>query len=57
MLRARFKDARFFWDFDQKIPLAERVEILKTVTFQKELGSYATKTETNLAWRARWRRW
>ena len=38
VLRARFKDARFFWDFDQKMPLAERVESLKNVTFQKELG-------------------
>ncbi len=26
VLRARFKDARFFWDFDQKIPLEDRVE-------------------------------
>ncbi len=33
VLRARFKDARFFWDFDQKVPLAERVESLKNVTF------------------------
>ena len=48
VLRARFKDARFFWDFDQKMPLAERVESLKNVTFQKELGSYAWKTEQNL---------
>lgn len=48
VLRARFKDARFFWDFDQKIPLAERVESLKSVTFQKELGSYHWKTEENL---------
>jgi glycyl-tRNA synthetase beta chain len=48
VLRARFKDARFFWDFDQKIPLVDRVESLKTVTFQKELGSYAWKTEQNL---------
>jgi glycyl-tRNA synthetase beta chain len=47
-LRARFKDARFFWDFDQKIPLAERVEGLKSVTFQKELGSYSWKTGENL---------
>ena len=45
VLRARFKDARFFWDFDQKTPLAERVESLKNVTFQKELGSYHWKTE------------
>ena len=48
VLRARFKDARFFWDFDQKTPLTERVESLKSVTFQKELGSYAWKTEENL---------
>jgi glycyl-tRNA synthetase beta chain len=47
-LRARFKDARFFWDFDQKTPLAERVESLKHVTFQKELGSYHWKSEENL---------
>jgi glycyl-tRNA synthetase beta chain len=49
VLRARFKDARFFWDFDQKTPLVERVESLKNVTFQKELGSYYWKTEANLA--------
>ena len=49
VLRARFKDARFFWDFDQKTPLADRVESLKHVTFQKELGSYYWKTEQNLA--------
>lgn len=48
VLVARFKDARFFWDFDQKSPLAERVESLKNVTFQKELGSYHWKTEQNL---------
>ena len=48
VLRARFKDARFFWDFDQKTPLATRVESLEHVTFQKELGSYAWKTEQNL---------
>lgn len=49
VLRARFKDARFFWDFDQKISLANRVESLKNVTFQKKLGSYHWKTEQNLA--------
>jgi len=48
VLRARFKDARFFWDFDQKTPIAERIESLKSVTFQKELGSYHWKTEENL---------
>jgi len=49
VLRARFKDARFFWDFDQKVFLADRVESLKNVTFQKKLGSYLWKTEQNLA--------
>ncbi len=48
VLVARFKDARFFWDFDQKTPLKDRVESLKHVTFQKELGSYHWKTEQNL---------
>ncbi len=47
VLRARFKDAQFFWDFDQKTPLVARVESLKAVTFQKELGSYFWKTEQN----------
>jgi glycyl-tRNA synthetase beta chain len=47
VLRARFKDAQFFWDFDQKTPLTERVESLKNVTFQKELGSYADKSVQN----------
>jgi glycyl-tRNA synthetase beta chain len=45
VLRARFNDARFFWDTDQKTPLANRVEMLKAVTFQKDLGSYAAKSE------------
>ena len=44
VLRARFNDARFFWDTDQKIPLRERVAMLKAVTFQKDLGSYHDKT-------------
>jgi len=49
VLTARFKDARFFWEFDQKTPLVDRVEGLKNVTFQKELGSYYWKTGQNLA--------
>jgi glycyl-tRNA synthetase beta chain len=44
VLRARFNDARFFWEFDQRVPLKERVKLLENVTFQKELGSYAAKT-------------
>ena len=45
MLRARFNDARFFWQTDQKHPLRERVQWLKHVTFQKDLGSYYEKTK------------
>jgi glycyl-tRNA synthetase beta chain len=45
VLRARFNDARFFWEFDQRVPLVERVELLGHVTFQKDLGSYAKKAE------------
>jgi glycyl-tRNA synthetase beta chain len=45
VLRARFNDARFFWEFDQRVPLVERVKLLEHVTFQKDLGSYAAKTE------------
>ena len=44
VLRARFNDARFFWETDQKIPLRKRVDMLKSVTFQKDLGSYFDKT-------------
>jgi len=45
VLRARFNDARFFWQTDQKHPLRERVQWLKHVTFQKDLGSYREKTK------------
>jgi glycyl-tRNA synthetase beta chain len=52
VLRARFKDARFFWDFDQKTPLVDRLESLKKVTFFRppkgEPWSYYWKTEENL---------
>jgi glycyl-tRNA synthetase beta chain len=44
VLRARFNDARFFWDQDQKKALTARLEDLKTVTFQAKLGSYYDKT-------------
>jgi glycyl-tRNA synthetase beta chain len=44
VLRARFNDARFFWQTDQKQSLRDRLELLKHVTFQKELGSYYDKT-------------
>jgi len=45
VLRARFNDARFFWEVDQRTPLTDRVKLLENVTFQKDLGSYAAKSE------------
>ncbi len=44
VLRARFNDARFFWKTDQKQSLRDRLELLRHVTFQKDLGSYYEKT-------------
>ncbi|HWB97969.1 MAG TPA: glycine--tRNA ligase subunit beta, partial [Bryobacteraceae bacterium] len=44
VLRARFNDARFFWETDQKKKLADRVDDLGHVTFQAKLGSYLEKT-------------
>jgi len=44
VLRARLADARFFWDQDRKVPLADRANGLKTVLFQEKLGSYEDKT-------------
>ena len=44
VLRARFNDARFFWQTDQKQTLRQRVDLLRQVTFQKDLGSYYDKT-------------
>jgi glycyl-tRNA synthetase beta chain len=44
VLRARFNDARFFWQTDQRKKLADRVEDLAHVTFQAKLGSYLEKT-------------
>jgi glycyl-tRNA synthetase beta chain len=49
VMRARFNDARFFWDADQKKILAERVLNLESVTFQAKLGTYLEKTERVLA--------
>jgi glycyl-tRNA synthetase beta chain len=45
VLRARFNDARFFYEFDQRTPLEDRATLLENVTFHKELGSYAAKSD------------
>jgi glycyl-tRNA synthetase beta chain len=45
VLRARFNDARFFWETDQKKSLAARLPDLAHVTYQAKLGSYLEKAE------------
>lgn len=49
VLRARFNDARFFWETDQKKSLEARKQDLAHVTFQAKLGSYLEKTDRNIA--------
>ena len=39
VLRARFSDARHFWDLDRRTKLADRVAALDGVTFHAKLGS------------------
>lgn len=39
VLRARLEDARFFFEADSKLPLAQLVEKLKGVLFQAKLGT------------------
>lgn len=45
VLRARFSDARFFWDTDRKKPLSEWAKALKTVTYHAKIGTIAQKVE------------
>ena len=43
VLAARFADAEFFWQADQKVPLRDRQGHLARVTYEADLGSYAEK--------------
>ncbi|GBR33186.1 glycine--tRNA ligase subunit beta [Gluconobacter kondonii] len=45
VLRARFADARHFWDLDRKTKLADRVPALTVVTFHAKLGTQAERAE------------
>jgi glycyl-tRNA synthetase beta chain len=53
VLRARFADAQFFWETDQKTRLADQLPKLTAVTYESRLGSYADKVERMRAL-ARW---
>lgn len=45
VITARFEDARFFFEEDQKVALIDRLPDLKGVTFQKGMGSLFDKAE------------
>jgi len=45
VLRARFADAQFFWEADQKCRLADYLPKLERVTYESRLGSYRDKVE------------
>ncbi len=45
VLRARFADARHFWDRDRTVRLADRVAALEGVTFHARLGSQGARAQ------------
>ena len=46
VLRARFSDARHFWDLDRRTPLADRLPALDGVTFHAKLGTQGERART-----------
>jgi len=53
VLAARLSDAKFFWEQDLKIPLAEQAKKLSQIVFHEKLGTVADKVE-RVAKLARW---
>ncbi|MGI9482673.1 MAG: glycine--tRNA ligase subunit beta, partial [Hyphomicrobiales bacterium] len=45
VIAARLADAKFFWDQDKKIKLADRNEALKKITFHAKLGTQFERVE------------
>jgi glycyl-tRNA synthetase beta chain len=45
VIAARLSDAKFFWDQDRKVPLAERNKALEKITFHAKLGTQAERVE------------
>lgn len=45
VLRARLADAKFFWDQDRKMRLADRSPALDAITFHAKLGTVAAKAQ------------
>ncbi len=44
VLRARLSDAAFFWESDLKVSLKDRIDLLKKITYQRNLGTLFHKT-------------
>jgi glycyl-tRNA synthetase beta chain len=53
VLKARFADAQFFWESDQKCRLADYLPRLERVTYESRLGSYRDKVE-RIRFLSRW---
>ena len=53
VLSARLSDAKFFWEADLKVPLADQAKKLKDIIFHEKLGTVADKVE-RVAKLARW---
>ena len=49
VLRARFSDARHFWDLDRRTRLADRVAALDGIVFQAELGTQGARVQRVVA--------
>ena len=53
VLAARLSDARFFWEQDRKVALADQAKKLERITFHEKLGTVADKVD-RVAKLARW---
>ncbi|MGI9372074.1 MAG: glycine--tRNA ligase subunit beta, partial [Hyphomicrobiales bacterium] len=45
VIAARLSDAKFFWEQDKKIPLADRNKALEKITFHAKLGTQAERVQ------------
>lgn len=45
VLRSRLSDAKFFWEQDRKVKLAERLPALKDIVFHARLGTQAERVQ------------
>ena len=57
VLRARLSDAQFFFEQDQKRPLAQRVDQLKQVVYHNKIGSQAQRIARLMRLAQHWAHW